>query len=123
MDNSDFWVIISAPAFAATMIHRAAANPAPIIVRAPIRSGQADSGIIVVSPPNMIPMINSKSTIMKKAPKTLRRTPHIELFCSISADAFIMLPCIKHHAATTKVATATIAIGKEDSIVPNSLTA
>ena len=120
IDNSGFCVIISAPAFAATIMQRAAANPAPIIVKEPIRRGHADSGIIPFSPPNISTIMNKRSTIIKKAPKELSNMPHIELFFSTSAEAFMVLPCIKHHAATTRVIPTVTAIGKEDSIVLNS---
>ena len=52
MDSSGFEISISEPAFTAVMMHIAAANPEPTIVKAPMRRGHALSGTNIPSPPS-----------------------------------------------------------------------
>ena len=52
IDSSGFDISISEPDFTAVMMHIAAANPEPTIVKAPMRRGHALSGTNIPSPPS-----------------------------------------------------------------------
>jgi len=94
IESSGLSISMSAPAFAATMIHSAEAKAAPMSVSELVSKGHADSGIIPPSPPspNIKTIINSILTMIVKPPKEVRPAPQGVLLPSMSADALIIPP-------------------------------
>lgn len=87
IESSGFWISISEPALTAVMIHRAAANPQPIIVNAPIRVPHASAGITSPSPPPPINMKSKQNTI-----KIAVMAPHEPMLSSVDLILFSSPP-------------------------------